>query len=220
MLNQVDALYVAGFVVNFISAFIIIRFIYYPRQGEHAYLFTFLAFNTVIYFIMGLFTSIELSIGVGFGLFALFSILRYRTETVPIHEMTYLFVMVALPILNSIIFGTGQYEKLVLTDAIIIGVIWALEKGWGFDTGQYSKQVVYEKIDLIQPEKRDEMIADLKARTGLSVTGVQVDMIDFLRDTAKIRIFYTDIANPGHEDPSGSKMGLDTEPAAAEPPAG
>jgi hypothetical protein len=220
MLNQIDALYVAGFIVNFISAFIIIRFIYYPRQGEHAYLFTFLAFNTVIYFIMGLFTSIELSIGVGFGLFALFSILRYRTETVPIHEMTYLFVMVALPILNSILFGTAQYEKLVLTDAIIIGVIWALEKGWGFDTGQYSKQIVYEKIDLIQPGKRDEMIADLKERTGLSVTNVQIDMIDFLRDTAKIRIFYTDIADPGKPDTPRPEDSSASGTAAAEPPAG
>lgn len=217
MVNQVDGLYIAGFIVNFISAFIIIRFIYYPRQGEHAYLFTFLAFNTIIYFIMGLFTSIELSIGVGFGLFALFSILRYRTETVPIHEMTYLFVMVALPILNSIIFGTGQYEKLVITDIIIIAVIWALEKGWGFDTGQYSKQIVYEKIDLIQPSKRTEMIADLKTRTGLNVTSVQIDMIDFLRDTAKIRVFYTDIAEIGNPENAGPSGGSQPDPTHAEP---
>jgi hypothetical protein len=192
MTNQVNLLYFAGFLINFISAYIIIRYIYYPRQSEHAYIFTFLAFNTIIYFIMGLFTSVEISIGVGFGLFALFSILRYRTETLPIHEMTYLFIMVALPILNSILFGTGDYEKLILTDAVIIIMIWILEKGWGFHTGNYSKQVVYEKINLIHPEKRAEMIEDLKARTGLNITGIDIDRINFLKDTARIKIYYSD----------------------------
>jgi hypothetical protein len=192
MLTEHDLLYIAGFFINFISAFIVIRYIYYPRKGEHAFLFTFLAFNTVIYFIMGLFTSVEISIGVGFGLFALFSILRYRTETVPIHEMTYLFIMVALPILNSILFGLGEYEKMLVTDALIIVVIWVLEKGWGFHTGRYTKEIVYEKINLIVPGKRAEMIEDLKTRTGLDVTGVDINTIDFLRDTARVKIYYSD----------------------------
>ena len=198
MLSQHDLLYIAGFFINFISAFIIIRYIYYPRKGERAFLFTFLAFNTVIYFILALFTSVEISIGVGFGLFALFSILRYRTETVPIHEMTYLFIMVALPILNSILFGMGDYEKMFVTDALIIGVIWILEKGWGFNTGHYTKQIVYEKINLITPGKRAEMIEDLKTRTGLNVTNVEIDGIDFLRDTARVKIYYSD--NPGKNE--------------------
>jgi hypothetical protein len=192
MVNQQDLLYIAGFFINLITAFIIIRYIYYPRKGERAFLFTFLAFNTVIYFIMGLFTSVEISIGVGFGLFALFSILRYRTETVPIHEMTYLFIMVALPILNSILFGMGRYDKMLLTDALIIVVIWALEKGWGFSAGHCTKQIVYEKINLITPGNRAEMIEDLKTRTGLNVTGVDIDAIDFLRDTARVKIYYSE----------------------------
>ncbi len=193
MLTDADILFVAGFLVNFIPAFVIVRYIYYPRVSDHnhSYLFTFLAFNTVIYFVMGLFTSVEISIGVGFGLFALFSILRYRTETVPIHEMTYLFVMVALPILNSILFGMARYGKMVLANLLILIVMLALEKGWGFTKGNNSKQVLYEKIDLVRPEKRAEMIADLKQRTGLNVTGVSIESIDFLRDTARIKIFYT-----------------------------
>jgi hypothetical protein len=192
MLNLTDLVFIGGFLVNFIAAFIIVRYIYYPRQSEQAYLFTFLAFNTVIYFIMGLFTSVEISIGVGFGLFALFSILRYRTETIPIHDMTYLFIMVALPILNSILFGTGQYEKMALTDAMIIIIIWILEKGWGFRNGHYSKQVVYEKINLIHTGKRAEMIEDLKVRTGLNITGFDVDKINFLKDTARLKVYYSD----------------------------
>ena len=108
MLTSNPGLFIAGFILNFLAAFIIVRFVYYPRGRCNNYVFTFLAFNTVIYFIMGLFTSIEISIGAGFGLFALFSILRYRTETVPIREMTYLFVMAALPILNSIFWESSQ----------------------------------------------------------------------------------------------------------------
>ena len=139
---------------------------------------------------MGLFTSVEISIGVGFGLFALFSILRYRTETVPIQDMTYLFLMVALPILNSILFGTGQYEKLFIIDTVIIVVIWALEKGWGFNTGYFSKPVVYEKIHLIHPGRKKEMIEDLKARTGLDIVGFDITRINFLKDTAQVKVYY------------------------------
>jgi hypothetical protein len=148
MLSDTELLFVAGSLVNLLFASIIVRYIYYPRNGEHTYIFTFLAFNTVVYFIMGLFTSVEISIGAGFGLFALFSVLRYRTETVPIREMTYLFVMVALPVLNSILLRTGAYAQLLLSDAVIILILWALEKGFGFRPELRRKQVVYEKIDL------------------------------------------------------------------------
>ena len=192
MLSGTDLIFIAGFFVNFLFAFIIIRFIYYPRQSEHTYLFTFLAFNTVIYFIMNLFTSVELSIGAGFGLFALFSVLRYRTETVPIHEMTYLFLMVALPILNSVLLGAEEYEKMIIINVLIVAVIWALERGWGFAADVHSKEIVYEKIDLIHADKREEMLEDLRKRTGLNVTRVDIQEINYLRDTAKAKIYYTD----------------------------
>lgn len=184
-------MFVAGFVINFIVAFIIVRFIYYPKRGEHNFIFTFLAFNTVVYFIMGLFTSIELSIGAGFGLFALFSILRYRTETVPIREMTYLFIMVALPILNSVLFDSAQYERIVAIDVMVIIVVWILEKGWGFRSGLMQKEVVYEKIDLVKAGNEEELIEDLRTRTGLNVRDVDVQRIDFLRDVATLKIFYS-----------------------------
>ena len=115
---------------------------------------------------MGLFTSVEISIGAGFGLFALFSVLRYRTETVPIREMTYLFVMVALPVLNSILLRTGAYAQLLLSDAVIILILWALEKGFGFRPELRRKQVVYEKIDLVRADRRAEMIADFISGPG------------------------------------------------------
>ena len=191
MLIDATPLFIAGFVLNFLAAFIIVRFVYYPRGRCNNYVFTFLAFNTVIYFIMGMFTSVEISIGAGFGLFALFSILRYRTETVPIREMTYLFVMAALPILNSIFWQSAQYEKLLIVDILVIAVIWFLDREWGFNREQFQMNVVYEKIDLIKKERRQEMLADLCDRTGLAVTDAEVQSINFLRDVAELKVTYT-----------------------------
>ena len=190
MLTGDLGLFVAGFVLNFLAAFIVVRFVYYPRNRCNNYVFTFLAFNTVIYFIMGLFTSIEISIGAGFGLFALFSILRYRTETVPIREMTYLFVMAALPILNSTFCTSTQLDRMLIVDVLVLAVMWFLDREWGFNREQSQMNVVYEKIDLIKREKRDEMIADLSQRTGLAVTDAEIQNINFLRDVAEVRITY------------------------------
>jgi len=191
MLIDATPLFIAGFVLNFLAAFIIVRFVYYPRGRCNNYVFTFLAFNTVIYFIMGMFTSVEISIGAGFGLFALFSILRYRTETVPIREMTYLFVMAALPILNSIFWQSAQYEKLLIVDILVIAVIWFLDREWGFNREQFQMNVMYEKIDLVKRERRLEMLADLCERTGLAVTDAEVQSINFLRDVAELKVTYT-----------------------------
>ena len=191
MLSLSIGLFLAGFIINFLSAFVIIRLIYYPRGRCNNFAFTFLAFNTVIYFIMGLFTSIELSIAAGFGLFALFSILRYRTETVPIREMTYLFVMAALPILNAVLWGLSSYALQLVVDLLVIGTLWVLDKEWGFNRSQFQMTVLYEKIDLIKREKKDEMLADLRERTSLPVQDFEILSIDFLRDCAEIRITYS-----------------------------
>lgn len=194
MLTGSLGLFIAGFLLNLLSAFIIVRLVYYPRGRNNNYVFTFLAFNTVIYFIMGMFTSVELSIGTGFGLFALFSILRYRTESVPIREMTYLFIMAALPILNSVLWGLQQYDKMLLVNVLVILTIGILDRAWGFHREQHQMNVKYEKIELIKKEKRDEMLADLRERTGLNVQDFEVLKINFLRDVAEIRITYV-----GHE---------------------
>ena len=181
--------FVAGMVLNLVVSLIIVRGIYYPKRRVYDYIFTFMAFPTVIYLVMGLFTSVELSIGVGFGLFALFSVLRYRTDTVPIREMTYLFVMVALPIMNSILYNSGQYVTLGLSDLMVIGVLWVLEQKWGFRY-ELRKLVKYEKIDLVRADRRDELITDLRNRTGLAITRVDIVEIDFLRDSADLMVSY------------------------------
>jgi hypothetical protein len=191
MLTDSLNLFIAGFIVNILSAFIVVKLVYYPRGQSNNYVFTFLAFNTVIYFIMGLFTSIELSIGAGFGLFALFSILRYRTETVPIREMTYLFVMAALPILNSVLFNSSEYVKMVVVDLLVIIVLWILDREWGFSCERSQMEIVYEKIDLIKKERKEEMLKDLRERTGLNVLDFEVLNINFLHDVANLKIIYS-----------------------------
>ncbi|MDD1730393.1 MAG: DUF4956 domain-containing protein [Methanospirillum sp.] len=181
--------FVAGMVINLTFSLIVVRGIYYPHRRAQDYVFTFMAFSVVVYLIMGLFTSVELSIGAGFGLFALFSVLRYRTDTVPIREMTYLFVIIALPILNSILYGSGQYVNLVLSNLMVILVLWILEKKWGFRYEE-RKLVRYERIELVRADRRDDLITDIRNRTGLPVTKVEVIELDYLRDSADLMITY------------------------------
>jgi len=178
-----------GAALNLGVALLIVRLIYYPLTQEKSYVFTFLAFNTVIYFMLSMLTSEGLSVGVGFGLFAIFSVLRYRTDEIPIREMTYLFVIIALPVINSLMAPTGDVAGLLLANTAIVLVMLALEKGWGFDF-TVSQKIVYEKIGLIAPECRDELLQDLRERTGLPIKRVRVGNIDFLHDTANLTVYY------------------------------
>lgn len=178
-----------GAVLNLITAVLIVRFIYYPGTQDKNYVFTFLAFDTIIYFVLGLLTSNELSVGVGFGLFAIFSVLRYRTDEMPIREMTYLFIIIALPVMNSILVANGRFLELLLINGFIVLLLYGLEKEWGFRF-EASKKILYEKVDLIAPAKTNLLLADLRERTGLPVKRVIVNRIDFLHDTADIKIFY------------------------------
>ena len=181
--------FLLGFLVNFIVAVIIVRLIYYPRTKDKRYVFTYLTFSTVIYFVVSLMTNITIGIGVGFGLFAIFRIVRYRTEPMPVREMTYLFVLMSLPVMNSSGMLQTAWPQLLIANAVIALVLWLLEKEWGFEY-QLPRHVVYEKIELIQPSRQAEMVADLEARTGRKVERVEVGKIDFLKDTADLRVYF------------------------------
>jgi len=154
--------------------------------------FTFLAFNTVIYFVLSFLTSIEIGIGVGFGLFAIFTILRYRTDPIPIREMTYLFVIAALPVINSAGAIGTIWPQLIAANLAILAIMWVLEREWGFHY-EASKRIVYEKIELIRPDRRTELIADLEMRTGLNIKRVVIGKVDFLHDTTNLKVYYDDL---------------------------
>ena len=180
-----------SFGFNFLVVITIVRGIYYPKTKDKDYIFTFLAFNTVIFFVLRLLSSINLSVGLGFGLFAIFSVLRYRTDPIPIREMTYLFVIIALPVMNSILTSENGFSLLWVANLLIILVLYALEQSWGFRFVT-RKTITYERIEFIQPENHSLLLDDLRQRTGLPITGFEIGSIDFLRDTAKIDIFYTE----------------------------
>jgi hypothetical protein len=180
-----------GFAANLLVALIIVRFIYYPVKQNKNYIFTFIAFNTIIFFVMSLLTTIELSIGAGFGLFAIFSVLRYRTNPMPARDMTYLFILIGLPVINSSLLAGAGWSTLLIANVAIIAVLYVLEQGWGFHYEQ-SQRITYERIDLIKRENHDLLLEDLRQRTGLPIKRVEIGQIDFLKDATEIKVFYDD----------------------------
>ena len=181
--------FVMGAALNLFVAVLIVRFVYYPVTQDKTYVFTFLAFNTVIYFVMGLLTSAELSVGVGFGLFAIFSVLRYRTDEMPIREMTYLFIVIALPVMNSVMMSDANIFRLVIANGVVVALLYALEKEWGFHFAG-SRVVTYDRVELVTPDNRERLIEDLRQRTGLPVDRVEIRKINFLNDTADLTVYY------------------------------
>jgi hypothetical protein len=179
----------AYFALNLAIVFVIVRFIYYPQQHDKNYVFTFFALNAIVYWVVGLMQDSTLSLGAGFGLFAIFSILRYRTDTIPIREMTYLFVLIALPVVNSILIAQQALEQLLAANLAMVVLMFILERGWGF-TYEARKAITYERIDLIRPENWEALMDDLKVRTGLPITRVEIGKLNFLRDSADLQVYY------------------------------
>ena len=177
------------YLLNLLSAIVLIRYIYYPKYKNKEFFFTFFLFNAVNFLICYLLSGAQIQMGFAFGLFAIFSILRYRTITVPIREMGYFFACIALALLNALVNFKMGMAFLMLGNVLIVGMIWFLERFTSLSHANF-KMITYERIDLIKPEMRDAMIADLRNRTGLPIYRVDVIKIDFLRDTARIKAYY------------------------------
>lgn len=180
-----------SFLLNSIIALVIVRGIYYPARRSKEYVLTFLAFNTLMFLIASLLSGVDLSVGFGFSLFAIFSILRYRTDPIPIREMTYLFVMMALPAVNAILVTQASYGSLVIANGAVLLTLFLVEREWGVHY-ESRKSITYERIDLVKPENYQELLTDLRARTGLDITRCEIGKIDFLRDVAEIKVYYTE----------------------------
>ncbi|OFY86247.1 MAG: DUF4956 domain-containing protein [Bacteroidetes bacterium RIFCSPLOWO2_12_FULL_31_6] len=180
---------VIRFLINFSIATIVIRVIYYPIHKRKDYLFTYFLFNILIFFVCILLNGVKLKLGFAFGLFAIFGILRYRTEQLPIKEMTYLFMIIAIAIVNSLSDKKVSLAELLFVNLAIVTATFLLEKVFLLKH-ESRKDVLYEKIENVKPENHELLIADLKERTGLNINRVQVGKIDFLRDTVKIIVYY------------------------------
>lgn len=177
------------FLINFSVAFVIIRMIYYPISQRKDYLFTYIMFNVLIFFVSFLMSSVKLQLGFAFGLFAVFGILRYRTEALPIKEMTYLFIVITVAVINALANKKISIAEILFTNLFIIGLTYGLERVWLL-RHESRKGIIYEKIEMIRPENHEALMADLKERTGLQITRFEIGRVDFLRDVANIRIFY------------------------------
>lgn len=174
---------------NLLVVLILVRVLYYKITPRKEYLFTYILISVVVFFMIMLLENVGVKIGFALGLFAIFGMLRYRTQQIPIREMTYLFLVIGVSVINSLANRRVSYAELLLTNAAIVLVTYLLEKVYLMKT-EIKKLVFYENIELIKPERREEMIADLVERTGLPIHRVEIDRIDYLRDAARIFIFY------------------------------
>ncbi|MFY8132933.1 MAG: DUF4956 domain-containing protein [Bacteroidia bacterium] len=173
--------------IDLSSVIILIRFIYFQVYKTKDLFFTYIIFNLIIFLISFSLNKAELSMGAAFGLFAVFSMLRYRTEDISIKDMSYLFLSIALGVLNAV--TKGGWEELSTISAIILLITWLLESNWLMKK-ESSKVIFYDQIELIPTENHEQLMADIRLRTGIPVHRVLVQKIDFLRDSAQIRIYY------------------------------
>lgn len=176
--------------IDLLSTFVMLRFVYYPIYKKKEFFLTFTLFNIVIFLITYLLNKNDgLSTGAAFGLFAVFSLLRYRTEDISTRDMTYLFSFIAMGLLSAV--GKGSYFETGLVNLLVIVVAYVLD-GNLIMKNECVKKIEYEKIENIKPENRQSLIEDLRMRTGLNIHKVLVSKIDFTKDTAIVKIYYYD----------------------------
>ena len=176
-------------VFNLSIILLIVRYIYYPITKNKDYLFTYLLISLTVFLLCILLDSVKIELAFALGLFAIFGIIRYRTDPIPIKEMTYLFLVIGVSVINALANKKISYSELIFANLMIVAVTYGLEKVWLL-RHETRKNIIYEKIDLIGPENRQELLTDLKERTGIDVVRVEIRRVDFLKDIAYLRIFY------------------------------
>ena len=175
--------------VNLFFLTVIIRFLYYPKTKRKDYLFTYYLIGTITFFLCFSLKKLDIDTGMGLGLFAIFGIIRYRTDAIEIKEMTYLFLIIGMSVVNSLASNRISVSEILLINSTVTLLTFGLENLWLLKH-ETRKIIIYERIDLIKPELHAEMRADLEERTGLKINRFEIGKIDFLRDVAQVRIYY------------------------------
>lgn len=193
-LQKIGAKLGLRFLVDLLSIFVLIRLVYFPIYKRRELFFTYFIFNIVIFLICFLLNKVDLSMGAAFGLFAVFSMLRYRTEDISMKDMTYLFLVIAIGLISAVTKIKGAEDSVeslfvVAINASIIVVAYLLESNLLMKK-EATKTIIYENIELVNTGKEAELIEDIKKRTGINVHRISIQKIDFLRDAAQIKIFY------------------------------
>ena len=176
---------------NLSIAFIIIKLIYHRDHNNNDFVFTYFMFNSLIFFFASILGSMTVNLGFAFGLFAVFAILRYRTDPIPIKEMTYLFIVITVGVINALSSSEVSYAELLFTNIALVGLTYFLETYWQNNL-LLRHTVEYEIIENIKPENHEKLLLDLEDRTGLSIKHFEIGRINFLRDTVQIRIYSKD----------------------------
>ena len=175
--------------INLFFLTILIRVLYYTKTRRKDYLFTYYLIGTITFFLCFGLMQMDIDTGMGLGLFAIFGIIRYRTDAIEIKEMTYLFMVIGISVVNALASNELSISEVGVINITVVLLTYLLENVW-LMKHETRKTINYERIDLIKPENQDLLKADLEKRTGLSINRVEVGKIDFLNDTALIRIYY------------------------------
>ena len=183
------------FSFNLLVAFIIIKLIYHRDYKGNDFVFTYFMFNTLIFFFAFILGNLDINMAFGFGLFAVFAILRYRTDPIPIKEMTYLFIVITIGVINALSANQVVFTELLFANFSIVLLTFLLERHWVNnlpDNGLSSKTVVYNDMEMIKPENHQALINDLALKTGLSVISIKIGRINFIENHANIKLYYRD----------------------------
>lgn len=176
-------------IFNLIVVLYLVRYLYYKTTPRKDYLFTYILISQVIFYILFLLENVNVDMGFALGLFAIFGIIRYRTRQIPIREMTYLFLVIGITVINSLANRKVSYAELLLTNIAILVVTHLLEKVFLLKH-ETKREIIYENVELIKPQNRTALIQDLEKRTGLKINRVEIGRVDYLRDSARIFIFF------------------------------
>jgi len=193
---------VLRFALNAVVIVILVRWLYYPATKRKDYLFTYILISSVVFLLCFLLESVKLQLGFALGLFAIFGIIRYRTNAIPIKEMTYLFLIIGISVINALAGSKTSLAELFFTNLVLVFITFGLEKLWLLKH-ESSKIIIYERIDLIKPENYDELLSDLRERTGiLKINRVETGKIDFMKDICTLIIYYDTkgTGNTSHEE--------------------
>ena len=190
LINLANLLELLGrFALNLIVILILVRWFYFSTTRRKDFLFTYILISSIVFLLCFLLENVMLQIGFALGLFAIFGIIRYRTHAIPIKEMTYLFLIIGISVINALA-NTASISEIIFTNLIIIFITYGLEKKWLL-RHESSKSIIYEKINLIKTEHHKELIEDLQLRTGISkISRIEIGEVDFLKDVCHITIFF------------------------------
>ena len=199
------------FGLNLLATIFVIIFVYFRATGKRSYVFTYILISTTIFFLCFLLGSIDLQLGFALGLFAIFGIIRYRTDTIPIREMTYLFLVITLSVINALASREVSISAILFTNSCLMITTWVMETIW-MKRHLARRSLIFDRMDLIHPTKKNELIQNIFERTGIVVVKFKVGQIDLVKESVRLTIFYKEDVTPNVlSDPEMSDKSFDRE---------